>query len=269
MTIFLVLTCKLCFGQNFGIDTLKAKIKLTTNFGYETSEKHGEAPNDKLITKATFQYNQKGNLIQSNFYDIKTDLVFSVDKRTYDTKGNMIEITFYDRAGKVLGTDIYKYDDKNHEIEKDNYWNGKLNGKRITTYDYKKMIVKVNYFEADGTIEEHSDLYKIDDRENRLEDYDSGGKLFSKATYVYDDKGNTIKKHSEAWEPEPYNAIVIYQYDEYNNEILRTITDLNENIVSSVKTEYVYDKFGNWIEQITTWSWSATRKTNKRKIEYY
>ena len=65
------------------------------------------------------------------------------------------------------------------------------------------------------------------------------------------------------------NAVIIYKYDEQNNEIMRTITDLNTNIVSIVKTEYVYDKFGNWIKQVITWSWSDSRKTEKREIEYY
>jgi len=65
------------------------------------------------------------------------------------------------------------------------------------------------------------------------------------------------------------NSVIVYQYDEQNNEILRTITDLNTNSVSSIKTEYTYDNFGNWIKKVTTWSWLDSRKTDIREIEYY
>jgi YD repeat-containing protein len=65
------------------------------------------------------------------------------------------------------------------------------------------------------------------------------------------------------------NSVIDYKYDKWNNETMRTITDLNTNSVSSIKTEYTYDKFGNWIKKVTTWSWLESRKTDKREIEYY
>jgi hypothetical protein len=265
-SVFILTACSQ--SGNGNSTAKKGRIKLTTCFGYEAAEKKGESPKDTLTTKATFQYDEKGNIIAANYYDLKTNLVFSSDKRAYDNSGNMVEILHNNKAGEGIGKDIYKFDDKNHEIEKDNYWEGKLNRKVISTYDYKSMIVTVSFYKGDGSFE-RKNHYKIDDKGNHLEDYDWDGKLISKSRYEYDDKGKIIKEYSEAWDMNTTNAVIIYKYDEQNNEIMRTITDLNTNIVSIVKTEYVYDKFGNWIKQVITWSWSDSRKTEKREIEYY
>lgn len=264
-----VLILSACSQSGNGNSTVKkGRIKLTTCFGYEAAEKKGETPKDTLTTKATFQYDEKGNMIAANYYDLKTNQVFSSDKRTYDDRGNMIEILHYNKAREIIGKDIYKFDDKNHEIEKDNYWEGKLNGKVISNYDYKNMIVTVSYYKGDGSFE-MKNHYKIDDKGNHLEDYGWDGTLSAKSRYEYDAKGKIIKEYSETWEMDTTNAMIIYKYDEQSNEIMRTITDLNTNTVSSVKTEYNYDKFGNWIKQVITWSWNCSRKTERREIEYY
>jgi hypothetical protein len=265
-SVFILMACSQTGNGNS--TTKKDRIKLTTCFGYEAAEKKGESPKDKLTTKATFQYDEKGNIIAAYYYDLKTNLVFSSDKRGYDDRGNMVEILHYNKAKEVIGKDIYKFDDKNYEIEKDNYWEGKPNGKVISAYDYNSMIVTVSFYKGDGSFE-RKNHYKIDDKGNHLEDYDWNGKLISKSRYEYDDRGKIIKEYSETWDMDTTNTVVIYKYDEQNNEILRTITDLNTNIVSSVKTEYVYDKFGNWIKKVITWSWSDSRKTEQREIEYY
>lgn len=264
---FFILTT---FSQSGNVTptTKKGRIKFTTCYGYEAAEKKGESPKDTLITKATFQYDEKGNMIAADYYDLKTNKVFSSDKRKYDDRGNMIEILHYTRAGVVIGKDIFKFDDKNNEIEKYNYWEGKLNGKVISTYDYKSMIVTVSFYNGDG-IFQNKHHYKIDDKGNQLENYDWGGTLTSKSRFEYNNKGKIVKQYIEAWEMDTTNAVIINKYDEQNNEIMRATTDLKTNTVSSVKTEYTYDKFGNWIKQITTWSWSDLRKTEKREIEYY
>lgn len=265
-SVFILTACSQSGNNNSNIK--KGLIKLTTCYGFEAAEKKGEAPKDTLTTKATFQYDEKGNMIAANYYDLRTNIVFSSDKRVYDERGNMTEIIHYNKAGEVIGKDIYKFDDKNHEIEKDNYWNGKLNGKVITTYDYKSMIVTVSFYNGDGRFE-RKHHYKIDDKGNQLENYDWSGTLTSKSRFEYNEKGKITKEYSEAWEMDTTNAVIIYKYDEHDNEIMRTITDVNTNSVSSVKTDYTYDKFGNWIKQVTTWSWSDSRKTEKREIEYY
>jgi len=271
LTISFAISLISCMNPQGGNDSTtqqKGLIKSETRYGFEAAEKKGESPKDTLTTKATFQYDEKGNMIAANYYDLKTNLVFSSDKRAYDNRGNMIEILHYNKAGEVIGKDIYKFDDKNHEIEKDNYWKGKLNGKVISTYDYKSMIVTVSYYKGDGSFE-HKNHYKIDDKGNHLEDYDWAGTLISKSRYEYDDKGKIIKEYSEAWDMDTTNAVIIFKYDEQNNEIMRTITDLNNNNVSTRKTEYVYDKFGNWTKMVVTWSWLPNRQTTKREIEYY
>ena len=265
-SIYILTACSQSGGNNS--TTKQERIKQTTDFGYDATEKKGETHKDTLTSKAIFQYDEKGNLIAANYYDLKTNSVFSSDKRGYDDRGNMVEILHYDKGQKVIQKDIYKYDDKNHEIEHDVYWKGKLDGKVISTYDYKSLIVIVSYYKGDGSFE-RKNSYKIDDKGNHLEDYGWDGTLFAKSRYEYDAKGKIIKEFSESWEMDTTNAMIIYKYDEQNNEVMRTITDLNTNAVSSVKTEYVYDKFGNWTKQVITWSWSDERQTSKREIEYY
>jgi hypothetical protein len=274
MKIFIIslLTVLLsCFSRqnnNENASQQKGKIKFITSFGFDAVEKDNEPPKDTLTSKATFVYDEKGNLIEGNYYDLKTNSVFSKDKRVYDDRGNMVEIIFYNRIGDQDGKYTYKYDSLNNEIQKDTYWKGRFEGKVITTYDYKSMIVTVSYYNGNGSFE-HKNHYKIDDKGNHLEDYGWDGELMSRSRYEYDDKGNIIKEYSESWEMDTTNSVIVYEYDIKNNEVMRKITDLNTNSVSRVKTEYTYDNFGNWIKWVKSWSWNDSRQTEKREIEYY
>lgn len=265
-SVFILTACSL--SGNGSSTFKKGQIKSATCFGYQVAEKLGESRKDTLMTKATFQYDERGNLVAANYYDLKTNLVFSSDKRAYDDRGNMVEILHYNNSGEVIGKDICKFDSKNHEIEKDNYWKGKLNGKVVSNYDYKSMIVSVSFYNGDG-IFERKNHYKIDDNGNHLEDYNWDGELMSKSRYEYDDSRKKVKEYSESWDMDTTNSVIVYEYDKQDNEVMRTITDLYTNSVSRVKTEYTYDNYGNWIKQVTTWSWSDSRKTEKREIEYY
>ncbi len=247
----------------------KARIKFETILGFDAAEKKDEPEKDTLTSKGVFKYDEKGNLIEANYYDLKTNSVFSKDQRVYDENGNMVEVTFYNKVGGIDGKDLYKYDDKNHQIQKDNYWKGKLYGKLTRTYNYQTMVVTEATFDENGNLQTKWS-YKIDKRENHIEEYDSDGNITSKSTITYDDKGNIVKEHSEAWEMDTTNLVVNIQYDKYNHEILRTITDLNNNNqASTVKTKYAYDKNSNWTTKVVTWSWLPNRQTTKREIEYY
>lgn len=266
-SVFILTACSQTGDSNS--NAKKGRIKFETYYGYESAEKKGESPKDTLTTKVTFQHDEKGNIIAANHYDLKTNLVFSKDKRVYDDWGNMIEITFFNRNGKVDSKYTYKYDSLNNEIEKRTFWKGKFDGKVVTAYDYEKMIVKVSFYKSDGVLQ-NSHSYKTDKKGNHVENYDSDGNITSKSTINYDDNENIIKEHSQTWEMDTTNLVVEIQYDKYNNEILRTITDLNNNNkVSTRNTEFVYDEFGNWTKKIETWSWLPNRQTTKREIEYY
>jgi hypothetical protein len=265
----LLFSCSNQQSNNQNASQQQGRIKIETTFGFDAAEKENEPPKDTLTSKAVFKYDEKGNLVEANYYDLKTNSVFSKEMREYDDRGNMIEITFYNRNGEVNGRYTYKYDSLNNEIEKRTFWKGKFDGKVITAYDYEKMIVKVSFYKSDGVLQS-SHSYKTDKKGNHVEDYDSDGNITAKSTITYDDKGNIIKEHSQAWEMDTTNHMVEIQYDKYNNEIIRTITDLNNNNqVSTRKIEFVYDKFGNWTKKVDTWSWLPDRQTTKREIEYY
>lgn len=265
----LLLSCSERYNNSETVTQPKGRIKLITSYGFNDTEKENETFNDAITSKATYSYDEKGNLIEVNYYDLKTNSVFSKDKRVYDDKGNMTEVIFYNQTEEVIGKDLYKYDDKNNQIQKDNYWKGEFNGKLTKTYDYQSMILTESTFDKDGNLQTKWS-YKIDEKGNHLEDYDSDGNITAKSTITYDSKGNIIKEHSQAWEMDTTNHMVEILYDKYNNEILRTITDLNNNNqVSTLKTEFVYDKFSNWTKMVVTWSWLPKRQITKREIVYY
>lgn len=264
----LLLSCSSRQNINDNASLKKGRIKFETVFGYDAVGNENEPPKDTLTSKAVFKYDEKENLVEANNYDLKTNSVFSKDKRVYDNRGNMVEITFFNSNGEIDGKYSYTYDSLNHETQKDTYWKGRFDGKVVTTYDYKSMTVTVSFYNRDG-IFERKNHYKIDDKGNQLENYDYEGTLTSKSRFEYNAMGKIIKQYCEAWEMDTTNSVIVYKYDEQNNEILRTITDLNTNSVSSIKTEYTYDKFGNWIKMVTTWSWLDSRKTDIREIEYY
>lgn len=265
----LLLSCSNQQNNNHTASQQQGRIKLETTFGFDAAEKENEPPKDTLTSKAVFKYDEKGNLIEANYYDLKTNSVFSKDQRVYDDRGNMIEITFFDRNGEINGKYNYKYDSLNNEIEKNTFWKGKFDGKVVTAYDYEKMIVTVSFYRYDGVLRS-SHSYKIDKKGNHVEDYNADGNITEKSTITYDENGNIIKEHSQAWEMDTTNLMVEIKYDKYNNEIIRTITDLNNNNkVSTRKTEFVYDEFGNWTKMVVTWSWLPNRQTKIREIEYY
>ncbi|RLD58844.1 MAG: hypothetical protein DRJ01_12085 [Bacteroidetes bacterium] len=267
--IILLLSCSNRQNNSDKILQPEGRIKFITSYGFKETEKENETLKNTITSKATYSYDEKGNLIEVNYYDLKTNSVFSKDNRVYDDKGNMTEVIFYNRKGEVQGKDQYKYDDKNNQIQKDNYWKGEFNGKLTRTYNYKNMIVTEATFDKNENLQTKWS-YKIDEKGNHIEEYDIDGNIISKSTIVYDDKGNIIKEHSQAWEMDTTNLVVDIQYDKYNNEVIRTITDLNNNNqVSTRKTEFVYDKYGNWTKMVVTWSWLPNRQTSKREIEYY
>jgi len=253
-------------GQNNYVETLKGKVKLITSMTY-LAETFGGVPTDTLTTKTRFLYDEKGNLIETNYYDIKTDVVYSKSRCVYDNNGNKLELTSYNKVGEIDGKNVYKYDNKNHEIEeKSTYWkNNNLNGKIIHNYDYKSMILETSFFKADGSLK-YKFVYKIDDRGNIIEVYNSIGKIETKTQYQYNEKGKIIKKSWESYKGGgTQKGEIIYQYDEEGNEIKRVESSIYGKIIST--SQYVYDNFGNWTKCVNLFF--TTRTTTKREIEYY
>lgn len=265
-----LLSCSSQQNSNDNSSQQKKRIKVETVIGYAETEKGTEFPIDSITSKTVFKYDKNGKLVETIIYDTTTDSIILKTLRVYDEKGNRIEETSYRNRGEVEKS-VYKHDDKNNEIYMERYSKGELRSKMTKTYDYQTMVVTEAWLDTDRKLE-NKWSYKIDEKGNHIEYYDAQANTESKASYVYNDKGNIIKITNKSWKNKDtiHNNVVNIQYDQYDNEIMKTMTELsNNNFVSNQKTEYVYDEFGNWTKMVETYSWLPFRQTKKREIEYY
>jgi hypothetical protein len=179
---------------------LKGKVSFISCSEYKLVEKFGEIEKGSFYFKDTYKYDEKGNKIESNFYDADGSLSHKVTSK-YDEKRNEIEVNGYYADGSLFYKDTYKYDEKGNKIERNSYYaDGSLSHKVTYKYDEKGYMIESNRYNYKGNKGsfDSKDTYKYDEKGNKIESnfYDAEGSLFYKYTYKYEfDKiGNWIKQ---------------------------------------------------------------------------
>ncbi len=148
------------------------------------------------ITKSTYHYDQKGNLIEIKTFNEVNDLIYkSVMK--FDNNGNKIEESEIYADGTINRNEKFKYDSKNILIESQQVYKGRMENKSEYIYD----------------------------NNNRLTDdtwYDPNGVLAGKITIGYDNSGNQIE-YSQLEKDGSYllNYLYKYKFDNMGNWIER------------------------------------------------
>jgi|GEM_PF-6334123 len=152
---------------------------------------------------------------------------------TYDGDGRVIEIK-HSGVSDTFGDDTYTYDTGGRLISET------INGV-TTTYAYDN---------ANQLTQAGDDTYAYDANGNRSSDsIGAGNQILSDGVwnYSYDNEGNRIAKTS------PGTGITwAYTYDNANRLTSATETDAQQHVLYQVN--YLYDVFGNRIEQDTWWS---------------
>jgi hypothetical protein len=119
---------------------LKGNVSFVEKVTYAAEYKLGEIQNGSLRSKYTSKYDEKGNNIEGNYYDLDFNLNSKYTSK-YDEKGNEIEWNGYNSDGSLEYKDTYKYDEKGNNIEWNGYnSDGSLEYKYTYKYDEKEII---------------------------------------------------------------------------------------------------------------------------------
>lgn len=191
---------------------------------------------DGSYSKTVFEYDARGNMIESTGYDKKGRLE-SKDKYTYDKYGNVI-VWFHKADRTFTENSSYTYDDKGRIVFLKK--NSALWGNEIKQWKYYKDTVE--QYSKSSSDESHLQWVYNKDNQNtysRTMDTDS-----HKSTIKYDAAGNPIE--IKQWS---YGELEKYGY--------------------SKRLKYVYDNKGNWIKKTELTLDGKPIKSLERKIEYY
>lgn len=141
----------------------------------------------------------------------------------YDEKNNLIEDIKYDGIGKLKDQIKYEYDDLNHPKEISFI---ALKTKRFFVYDKKGQLTREKLETLEGKLVSKN-LYKYDDNGNKIknESYGPDGNLRLSNSYKYDERGNIVLSsgYSNITKNIPGNTIIDYVYDEKGNWIKKTM----------------------------------------------
>ena len=126
LSVLRLVSCKQSEKKNdLTEENLKGKVKSIKETPYEAVDKFGQIEKGNVLyddgTSFTI-YNEKGNIIEENYYDSDGNLS-SKDTYEYDENGNNIEKNNYDSNGKLDSKYTYEYDKNNNWTQRIEYKN--------------------------------------------------------------------------------------------------------------------------------------------------
>jgi hypothetical protein len=141
----------------------------------------------------------------------------------YDEKNNLIEEIKINGIGKLKDQIKYEYDELNR-LKETSFFN--LKTKRFSDYDKKGQLTRERLETLEGK-PVSKNLYKYDDNENKIKNdfYGSDGSLRYSNSYKFDVKKNVVlgSGYSTITKNIPGNTIIDYVYDEKGNWIKKTM----------------------------------------------
>lgn len=249
-------------------------------------KKYSNYYQDNYIKK--YKYDKKGNKIEHNWYNLDGEIdrkgVFE-----YDSKGNNIEESWYDINDNLCTKKVFKYDSKGNNIEYYRYFSdGNLHSKEIcqfdsmsnkiketlyhkndTTelsyknkYDLNGKLLETNVYSSEGSLEKSIkyDLKGNIINSNETNKYDTNGNIIevfvnnistSIIDYLYDDKGNWIRKNIKGGDKVTERKIVYYDeddkdsYSEYENDWTKFTKEKNKDNLAVESTKIKQKKLLN------------------------
>ncbi len=242
-------------------------IKEYNKKGYKVEELEYDK-NLKLIEKNTFQY-KGGRLRESstNYYSNRGDWDISYKYK----KGNLSEKVFARKNGKSFVKDIYTYDKDNRPKTYCRYDNfNELQRKRTFEYDEQGRRIKDTYFNHFNDFYKKS-TYEYDDKGNKIEyRYRCKGDncdLKAKFLHLFDEEGNEIG--AKVFDKKgKLLSRVSSKYDERGNCISEEIYNPDGTYKKGEKYEFVYDSKGNWI-RCTLYVNGTLDYKAERTLEYF
>jgi serine/threonine protein kinase len=235
---------------------LKGKVLSCTEiyFGAEArfgKIKKGEWNGEKHI----YFFNINGNKNKEEYFSNQTGGLNLKEFYQYNNKGKIIERISFDNNGKLRNKETFKYDEKDTLIEDDFYdENGKLVLKSIYHYDPNANRIADNYSSNGNLCTKSVNQYDL--KGNLLVEilYDSTGSTIAKDTYQYDKDDNLfveIHYYSHHYFGDKLVKRINYKYSNGNNLIEEKFFDEKGSILGELTYKYEFDKYGNWIKQIS------------------
>lgn len=203
----------------------KNVFKEITKFNHKDQKESISAyAGNKLQTKITFTYDDKGNLTQEEY----KSLINKEENTTtyaYLSNGKVWQKTSYEthsgekdrKENEIITYYIY---DVNGDLVEDQYI-GMEDVKVVTSYCYEDKKLKENYTYVQGALKSVTFWREENGKTTKQEEFSPEGKLQGGVYYTYDDKGNCTmelyKSFNERTRIIETTGKTIYKYDIYNN----------------------------------------------------
>ena len=179
---------------------------------------------NKLQTKITFTYDDKGNLTQEEY----KSLINKEENTTtyaYLSNGKVWQETSYethsgekDRKENEIIT-YYIYDANGNLVEEQ--YIGEEDVKVVTSYCYEDKKLKERYTYVQEALKSVTFWRKENGKTTQQEEFSPDGKLQGGVYYTYDEKGNCTMELSKVYNIRTRTIETIgksiYKYDKYNN----------------------------------------------------
>jgi hypothetical protein len=203
----------------------KNVFKDITKFNHKDQKESISAyAGNKLQTKITFTYDDKGNLTQEEY----KSLINKEENTTtyaYLSNGKVWQKTSYEthsgeKDKKRNETITYYTYDTNGDLVEDQYI-GMDDFKVGTSYCYENKKLKENYTYVQGALKSVTFWREENGKTTQQEEFSPDGKLQGGVYYTYDDKRNCTmelyKSFNERTRIIETTGKTIYKYDIYNN----------------------------------------------------
>ena len=203
----------------------KNVFKDITKFNHKDQKESISAyAGNKLQTKITFTYDDKGNLTQEEY----KSLINKEENTTtyaYLSNGKVWQKTSYEiysgekdrKENEIITYYIY---DVNGDLVEDQYI-GMEDVKVVTSYCYEDKKLKERYTYVQEALKSVTFWREENGKTTKQEEFSPEGKLQGGVYYTYDDKGNCTmelyKSFNERTRTIETTGKTIYKYDIYNN----------------------------------------------------
>lgn len=205
-------------------------------------------PEKKSIPEYNRKFNKNGDKIEETSYNPIDGSIVTKSTFRYDAKGNIVEETV-GRDDNIIKTS-HRYTADNLLEETVIYTSaGAIDKKIVYTYDDHRLLLEVTGYLGDGRRYMKDSYYYGE--ENRLTELKN---TLNKFTYSYDDDGNVaaIRKSNRYFKTanDPaYNLTDYYQLAHDRNGNLTEISHFKADSTLKVKFQYILDEKGKLLKE--------------------
>lgn len=216
-----------------------------------------------LISRGIYNEDKKGNLIEVTWTDGTTTNISQ--KYEYDKRGNLLQQYLFNQNGSLNLRYLNEYDKNNKRKSQSGFRaQNELFFKTVWRYNDKGQIIERRMTSFGKTkTQQYVTMIQYHENNRIVEEKDSSNVgLFYKKT-VYDKKGNISEIHSEN---RVLNTQRIFSRNKRGDIVQIRVFSRN---VLTVLTQYLFDRWDNWIEKAEYDVLNQKKTVVKREIEYY